>query len=332
MNRGYFDNLKSFPGYQDSEKYWHITIDRSDFFWYDLVVDSPGGYYSKDEIKKYLDNFRKQVESVNKKRFIYLFTSRKKVRFNTAKQPRFTIFGNKLIIHLLIGSGKKRKIIRSFPKGERPKVYVDSKFIYFEGSNYSTICTVHDFLRLNNIPLGLTSEVHYVGLTEDPAQRTLNREHRGYADMLYFAPTSENDIFLTVNTCKVLSHARLGNSMLNIVSTNSMIDDIPLAEEGSIIEKAMIHYFDTRCQEIGKKKDWGEFRNLLRETMRAKNINSLSMHIEMNNPSEYDILGSRKVEPSLSHSFAWVLENDEPKLIKFESEIDILKYHGDFFE
>ena len=71
MNRGYFDILKSFPGYQDSEKYWHITIDRSDFFWYDLVVDSPGGYYSKDEIKKYLDNFRKQVESVNKKRFIY---------------------------------------------------------------------------------------------------------------------------------------------------------------------------------------------------------------------------------------------------------------------
>jgi hypothetical protein len=44
-------------------------------------------------------------------------------------------------------------------------------------------------------------------------------------------------IFLTVNTFKVGSFTKIKERNIDIISTNSMIYDIPLDKEGLVIEK-----------------------------------------------------------------------------------------------
>lgn len=334
MTRGLFNNLLSIPGYQDAEKSWHITLERSEFFWFELVVDPPETNDTRQQITQYLKDLRANVEATLEKRFIYFYTSRKKVRFDTKKPPTYSFFGlgNKLIIHLVIAGKKRHKLTLPAPaiaidgKLIRPKVFVDERFIYFQGPNFSTVASIHDFLRLNKLSLGITSEIQYVGISKDPARRTLCREHRGYADAIYFAPTSENDIFLTVNTFKVMSDATAGGGFIRIIAPNSMTDEIPVGDEGSVIENALIHYFDAKSQEPDKDNSWAKFKNLLGKTLASKKINSISIHMELEEPSEYDELGSRRVEPSTSHSFAWELAGGEPKLLRFNSEEEIGVY------
>ncbi len=335
MTRGLFNNILSIPGYQDAEKYWHITLERSDFFWFDLVVDPPEAQDTRHLITDYLKELRSNVEAALEKRFIYFYTSRKKVRFDTKRQPAYSLFGfgNKLIIHLIISGKKRRKLTLPAPptieingKPSRPKIFVDDRFIYFQWPTFSTVASIHDFLRLNKISLGIASEVQYVGITKNPARRTLSREHRGYADAIYFAPTSENDIFLTVNTFKVMSDATAGEGWIRIISANSMTDEIPVGDEGAVIENALIHYFDAKSQQPDKDNSWAKFKNLLRVTLASKKINSISIHMELDEPSEYDNLGSRHIEPSMSHSFVWELSEREPKLLRFKFEEELVDY------
>lgn len=328
MTRGFFNSMQHFPEYDNAEKSWHITLDRSDFFWYDLVVKPPSEDAGK-ALKKHLNDFKKFVELNNEKRFIYFFTSRKKVRFDIKKQPSFLMFSKKkMYVHLLIGNKVKKKVGICFPYDIPGKVVVDEKFIYLYDENGNSIAySVHDFLKICKINLGIDSELLYVGITEDPVERTLGRKHRGLTDILYSVPTSENDIFLTINTFKVGSYTNLKNNYINIMSTNSMIYDIPLDKEGLVIEKALIYYFKSEFQEIDKKA-WGEFRNLLTMMKEKKNICSVSFHLELNEPTEYDVIGSKDVKPRISHSFLWQLNNNEPSLMIFNNEIDIMKYQG----
>lgn len=330
MSRGLFSEILSMPGYQDAEKSWHITLERSEFFWFELVVDPPEASDTRQLISQYLRDLKRQVEDVLEKRFIYFYTSRKKVRFDTKRPPKYSLFGfgNNLILNLIIGGKERRKIVLPAPmvkfngKIVRLKVSVDERFIYFEGPTFSTMASIHDFFRKNKISLGITSEVQYVGITKDPVRRTLSREHRGYADAIYFAPTSENDIFLTVNTFKVMSDATAGG-FIRIIAPNSMTDEIPVGDEGAIIENALIHYFDAKNQEPDKETAWTKFKNLLGGVLAAKKINSISIHMELADPSEYDALGSRRIEPSTAHSFLWELSEGEPKLSRFNSEEEV---------
>lgn len=326
MTRGLYSSIQEMPEYNNAEKSWHITIDSSYFLWYDLIIDPPFDE-AKKELKEMLNNFKEYVESTNEKRFIYFVTSRKKVRFNVKKQPKFSFFDRrKLTIYFLIGNKGKRKIEIYFPSEIPNNVTVDEKFIYFHReSSESLAYPIHYFLRDFGINLGIASEVHYVGITEDPVRRTLGFKHRGLTEILYKVPTSENDIFLTVNTFKVGSFTKIEERAIDIISTNSMIYDIPLEKEGLVIEKALIYYFNSEFQEIDKKA-WGEFRNLLIMMKEKKNIGSVSFHLELNEPNEYDIMGSKDVEARISHSFLWQLKDKEPELMRFDSEIDILKY------
>ncbi|WP_151801639.1 hypothetical protein [Acinetobacter guillouiae] len=91
MTRGLYNSIQEMPEYNNAEKSWHITIDSSYFLWYDLIIDPPFDE-AKKELKGMLNNFKEYVESTNEKRFIYFVTSRKKVRFNVKKQPKFSFF------------------------------------------------------------------------------------------------------------------------------------------------------------------------------------------------------------------------------------------------
>lgn len=324
MTRGLFNSIRDLHEYKEADKNWYVTIERSDFFWYDLIVQPPEGVL--ENIKGHLNSFKNYVEKTNKKKFIYFFTSRIKVRFDIEKQPKVSwIHKNIIHVYLLIGNKVKKRINILFAKGDVPSnIYVDEKFIYYYVSGQSIVCSIHDFIRNCDINLGITSEIHYVGITSDPVRRTLSRIHRGYADMLYTVPTSDNDIFLTVNTFKVSLFANMEQQGINIMSTNSMIYDVDLEKEGAIIEKSLIYYFKAKCQESDKKA-WGELRNLLGIEMKNKNIKSVSFHLEIEKPTEYDIIGSKEIDPKISHTFMWKLVHDEPKLFLFNSEDEIIK-------
>ncbi|RZG47722.1 hypothetical protein [Acinetobacter wuhouensis] len=325
MTRGIYNNIQEHPEYNSSEKHWHITLDQSMFFWYDLIVDPPEGVLNA--IKDSINNFKNYVNQTNEKKFIYFFTSRKKVRFNINKQPRTSFFNKRILfVYFLVGS-KNKKIGISYndTDGIPKKVRVDEKFIYFSYEVDNEIAySIHDFIKIGNISLGIESEIHYVGITADPVKRTLSRSHRGYADMLYNVSTSENDIFLTISTFKVMSHTKIASHNIDILTTNSMVYDIHLDKEGAIIEKSLIHYFDTKCQEVDKNAK-GEFKNLFLKEMKSKNINSVSFHLEMNESTEYDVIGSRYIPPNVSHSFMWELNNNQLELTKFNSEIELLE-------
>lgn len=328
MIRGLFNNFLSIPEYQDAKKAWHVTLERSEFFWYELVVNPPEAHDTKQLIANYLKKLRSDVEATLEKRFIYFYISRKKVRFDTTRPTKYSLFGfgNNLEINIIIEGKKRQRICLPVPRVEingkfiKLNVSTDDRFMYLQGPTFSKTLSIHDFLRLNQISLGITSEVLYVGITKDPAKRTLNREHRGYADAIYFSPTSENDIFLTVNTFKVMSDTTMGSGFLRVVSANSMSDEIPADDEGAVIENALIHYFDTRAQQTDKKNSLPKSKNLLDLTLGAKKIKSVSIHMELENPSEYDALGSRCITPNTSHSFSWELLDGKPELVKFNSE------------
>ncbi len=326
MTRGFYNSIQEMPEYSNAEKSWHITIDSSYFLWYDLIINPPFDE-AKNELKEMLNNFKEYVEFTNEKRFIYFVTSRKKVCFDVKKQPKFSFFDKrKLIIYLLIGNKDKTKIEIYFPNEIPTNITVDEKFIYFHSEVFaSLVYPIHYFLREYGVNLGIASEVHYVGITEDPVGRALGLKHRGLTEILYKVPTSENDIFLTVNTFKVGSFTKIEEKNIDIISTNSMIYDIPLDKEGLIIEKALIYYFNSKVQEVDRKS-WGEFRNLLTMIKKKKNISSVSFHLEISDPNEYDIMGSKDVEANISHSFLWKLGEIEPELKKFNSEIELLEY------
>ena len=325
MTRGMYNSIQQHPEYNSSEKHWHITLDQSMFFWYDLIIEPPEGVLAS--IKNTINNFKNYVNENNEKKFIYFFTSRKKVRFSKKKQPKVSFFNSQIMhIYLLIGKKTKKVSIYFKDKNEIPlKVYVDERFIYFCNNVEDKFAySIHDFIKIFNINLGLESEIHYIGITSDPVQRTLSRSHRGYADMLYNISTSENDIFLTISTFKVMSHTKIVSHNIDILTTNSMVYDIHLDKEGAIIEKGLIHYFDTKCQEVDKNAK-GEFKNLFLKEMKSKNINSVSFHLELNESTEYDVIGSRSIPPNVSHSFMWELNNNQLELTKFNSEIELLE-------
>lgn len=331
MTRGLFDVIANTTAYRGAEKYWHITLDRSEFFWYELVVDPPQFAASKQAIVAYLDALRDAVKETLEKRFIYFYLSRTKVRFNTKKQPSYSWFGGKLKVHLLIGRDQiPRSISVQMPKRKDgrylcPDVEVDERFIYFHDPTFSSAAPIHDFLRNNHISLGLHSEVQYVGITKDPGSRTINREHRGYADTLYFCPTDDNDIFLCVNLFKVMADAS-SDYGIRFVVPNSMTNEIPTDEEGEVIELALINYFDTKPQEPDKDRSWARFRNVLSELQATNKINSVSVHMELVTPSEYDVISSRRILGDSAHSFLWHLVDSEPTLVQFESEDKIAEF------
>ena len=122
------------PAYTESSKNWHITLDRSNCFWYELIVNPPAFVDTRGDIADYLRRLKSAVEQTLEKRFIYFFVSRKKVRFDTTKKPKYSLFRKYLVLRLLIGKDGqsrtiKRKVFDQSGKQITPKVEVTDSFI-----------------------------------------------------------------------------------------------------------------------------------------------------------------------------------------------------------
>ena len=329
MTRGYLGNLTSMPAYAGSTKDWHVTLQQSSCYWYDLIVNPPDFADTKDSISSQLEELRTRVEQTLEKRFIYFFASRIKVRFDTTRPPKYSFWKKWLIITLLVGRNKKRHTIKikfDGPDGLplTPRIEVSERFIRIIHSDTSSLTfSVHDFLQAFDIGIGIATQVHYVGITKDPADRPLSRKHRGITDTLYNVSNEENDFFVFINLFKVLSNARNDTYGLHFLVANSMIDEIPTEEEGLVVESALIAYFDCEPQHINREKERAVFSNQLASLAEEHKIQSVSVHLEMESPNEYFVFGSDAAPAALSHSFLYRHINGKVEVERFASEDEL---------
>lgn len=323
MNRGAFDFFTNYSIYIESEKDWYIALDRSDCFWYELIVNPPDEFDTKKYALDYLKELQGAVETQLDKRFIYFLAARKKVRFSKAKKPKYSFFGSRLTLYVELGRERKLKKITTqvldmqTGKPIKPAIEINDRFITFIFTPQSKVSiAVHDFLRNNAIELGISTEVHYVGYTKNPSERPINRAHRGLADTLYRVSNEEHDFFVYYNLFKVLSVASNQNAAVNFCLANSMIDEVKVDEEGRIIEKALIRYFQTESQEVNRQSEEKELENSLIKLAAKHKIKSLSVHIEMDTPNEYYRFFSRSIDPSDKHIFTCQLSGNSVEIEK----------------
>ena len=309
MSRGIFDFMKNHPVYADADKRWHIELDQSTYFWYDLLVHPPEGYDTKQEIANFLKHLKKAVETQLDKRFIYFLASRTKLRFCTSKKPRYSLLERDLVLYVEVGAS--RKPIRTTTtmrdaSGKRitPPVEVSDRFITFDDpTGHKISYPIHDFFDMVGIKFGIDTEIHYVGYTKNPDDRPLNRAHRGLADMLYKVSNAEYDFFIFYNLFKVLAIAGTPSSAFNFIVANSMIDEVRVDEEGRIIEKVLIKYFSTEIQELNKSNEVGELENTLAQLASKNKIGSISFDIQVGHPSEMYRFYYRAVAAADRHTF-----------------------------
>lgn len=325
MTRGMFDNIMKSPAYKGASKNWYVELIISEMVWYDILVNPIDGFDVKNAIVKKLRKMKRIVEEQCDKRFVYYIAARKKVRFSK-KKPYYSVFDKNLVLYLEVGQKRKIKKIR-LPIREvetgrliKPNVKLTDRVITFEYSSGGTFSmTIHDLLSQCNIDLGEATEIHYVGYTNRPWDRPLNRSHRGLSDTLYNVSTEDCDIFIFYNLFKVVSLARNSEYNINFAIANSVIDEIKVNEEGSIIEKALIFYFETISQELNKKSEKGSLKKNMVKMAELNNISSIGFGLEVDDDSEYFNFFSRKIEPKSRHEFILKLDEREPKILHGES-------------
>lgn len=317
MTRGMFNFLQSEPAYTGANKNWYVELIQSTCFWYDLLLHPPEGFDTKQQITDYLKHLKEIVESQLDKRFIYFLAARKKIRFCLSKKPRYSLFGNDLIFYVEIGREKIRRKLTTkiFDATTRqpikPHVEVSDRFITFHYTpNHKESMSIHDFLQSGGIEVGINTEVHYIGYTKNPSDRPINGAHRGLSDMLYRVSNEENDFFVFYNLFKVLSVGINPTAPINFCVANSMVDEIKVGEEGRIIEKALIKYFGSETQEVNRENENAELENSLERLAKKNNINSVTVHVEMDEPSELHRFFSRSVKPSDKHVFTCRIGGD----------------------
>jgi hypothetical protein len=315
--RGYFDFFKSQPAYKDAEKKWCVELVNSTFFWFDLLINPPQGWDLQKATASFLNSYREAVKNSNDKRFIYFIASRQRVRFSTTRQPKKSLSKSKLIIYVEIGGlRKQKKLSFEIPAAAKdaplPTISEDGRFILFRAgvNEKPSGISVHEFLMMNDITLGINTEVLYVGSTDDPAKRPIDRDHRGYSDSVYSLSPDETDVFVYYNLFKVISIARSDNSMLNFMVANSLVDEVQRMEEGLLLEHCLIHYFGAKSQDLNRPKEYGKLNNGLKKLLQKHKIQSITFDIEMNSPMEFFRFFSRKITPQDRHHFSLkILDN-----------------------
>ena len=137
--------------------------------------------------------------------------------------------------------------------------------------------------------------------------------------MLYRVSNEEHDFFVYYNLFKVSSISTNPNALMKFIVANSMLDEIKVDEEGRIIEKMLIKYFSTESQEINKENEEAEFENSLDRLAAKNNINSVAVHIEMNEPSELYRFFSKSVKPSDKHIFTCSIGDNGIEIVEGSS-------------
>jgi hypothetical protein len=316
MTRGIFSSIINNDAYRESEKAWIVELQQYYTYWFGLLDDRLEGVHSRQLLIKYLTDLRKKVEEGLEKRFIYFISSSKKIRFDTAKKPRFGLFGNVLKIPIVIGKERAARTVKlkfDLSKDEaRPSVETTEEFITFNHEDGSKLTmSVHDFLTHIGYDLGFPKKVEYVGYTCEPESRPTKGKHEGLTHILHRVSNEDCDIFITFNLFKVTSYATGSPSMLNFAVPNSMTDEIKVDLEGRIIEKCFIMYFDSDNQFLNKARERTELVNNLKSLSDQNKIRAIHICYEPEESSSFSALWSSKIPPKLRHVFSIKLNGDD---------------------
>lgn len=312
MSRGLFDVVGTLPAYADAKKDWHVELSNCTYVWFDTIIDPVPGFDIAAMMRDYLKGLREDVQHSLDKHFVYYLASRVRVRFCTRKKPRYSLLGGKLVFHIEIGRRRTlRRCVVTLHDLEtrqaiRPKVDLSDRYITLHnGNGGKTTLSIYDFLSLCGIETGIDSEVHYVGYTRNPADRPLDRAHRGFGDMLHWTSRDDEayDYFIFYNLFKVLSLSADPRARLNFVVSNAMTDEVKVADEGQILEKVLIRYFDTRPQRLNQAHEASELNHRLERLAERHQIQSITFDLSMQQPGELFRFYSRRVAPADRHHF-----------------------------
>ncbi len=308
-SRGMFSNVLDMDAYQEGEKQWYVELQQSSRYWYELIINDSKEYPFRKNIFQELKELKNLVKEQLDKRFIYFITTRQKIRFSKTKKPRYAWFGNKLYVYLEIGANKKKKriAVEVFDEKMQPVKFnvetTDTIISLIDKTGLKMSFSVHDFLEMNAVDLGITSEVHYVGYTKNPDTRPINGLHAGLTDTLYNTSKEEYDVFVYYNLFKVTTQAANKAYGINFVIPNSMTDEVKVDQEGLILEKCLILYFDALNQNRNREKEKSELENHLIELANEFKIKRVIFDLEMEQPTEYFRFGSSAVETKDRHWF-----------------------------
>jgi len=324
LSRGLFSSIKENDIYKDSDKKWIVELQRYYRYWYDLIVNPDEvaeGFDTRKLIVNYLKVIKKEVEEKLEKRFVYFICSRTKVRFNIKKRPTYNPFTKKVKIHLLIGKNEKHKSIhcqffdKNLGRFCKPKIDLTDKYITLTDSHGDlTTASIHDFLERADINLGISSNVEYVGFTENPHKRPTNGSHTGLSDTLYKVSNEHCDTFIYFNIFNVITEATGNSFKINFVIPNSMTDEIGVELEGKILEKCLIFYFNAVSQSRNKDKELSELKNRLAGIARENRIRSISFYYEIEDSNDYGLFSSSVVSAKHSHRFTVRIADDDVEI------------------
>lgn len=311
MSRGVFSFITGQTIYTDQDKDWYVELIQSTWFWFDLIIDPPEGVNAVVAVREYLQALNDAVKSELDKRFVYFLAARPKIRFSTKRKPRYSIFSKKLILYVEIGRERtiRRCVVRlSDLDGApvNPRVEVTDRFITLQGSDRHKVrYSIYDFFSICGIRSGINTEVHYVGYTSNPAGRPIDRDHRGFGDMLHWTSRDDQtyDYFVFYNLFKVTSLTKDKASPIHFVVSNAMIDEVQVNEEGLILEKVLIKYFNTKAQELNHKNESAALDKSLDKLIRNHKIHSITFDMEVDEMSDLFRFFSRSVNPSDRHHF-----------------------------
>jgi len=310
--------------YQDSEKELIVELQHYHRYWYDLIVhpNEVAEYFDTRElIVDYLKTVKKSVEENLEKRFVYFICSRTKIRFNLNKKPTYNPITKKVKIHLLVGKNEKKQTIKykffDIPSNKfcKPKLDITDKYITVTDSRGDLFtASIHDFLEHLNINLGLYSNVEYVGYTKNPHTRPTNSSHAGLSDVLYKVSNEDFDTLIYFNVFKVTTRAVNNQSMVDLVISNAMTDELDVELEGKLIEKCFIFYFDALSQNRNKDQEMKELKNNLDKIYEENKITRVNFIYEFEEPNEYGIFSSSQISPSMNHTFNVTKVGDDAQI------------------
>ncbi|WP_067094569.1 hypothetical protein [Marinomonas atlantica] len=318
MNRGIFNHILSEKDYEASLKEWVVELEHNHMYWYDLIENNSEDFNSKKSTIDQAKYIKKKVSECLEKRFIYFICSRKKVRFCTQTLPVLTPFMSLMKLRVLTGREREVKefVFETWFDLYGNPIYPEfdsaGRFIIFKDKleTINTVYSIHDFLLTFEINLNISSEIHYVGYTKNPPKRPLNGEHGGLTSTLYNISNEENDTIIFFNVFKVQCFAINKERNMEFLISNAMTNEIGTKEEGSIIEKSFIFYFDALVQKKNKKREKSELKNSLKRIGKKNKINELQFYYELNSKSEYYNFSSSKIKPSYRHLFTVRLQED----------------------
>ncbi len=311
MSRGVFSFITEHATYTEQKKDWHVELIQSTWFWFDLLIDSPDGVNMMEAARKQLNALNDAVKNELDKRFVYFLASRPKIRFSTKRKPHYASFSGKLILYIEVGRERiiRRCVVKfadATGKPVKPRIEVTDRLITLsEDEQHKVTYSIYDFFSLCGIRTGIDTEVHYVGYTSDPSGRPIDRNHRGFGDMLHWTSRDDQtyDYFVFYNLFKVTSLAMDTASPINFVVSNAMIDEVRADEEGLIVEKILVKYFSTKAQELNNTKESTELDNSLDKLIRNHNIHSITFDIEVDERSDLCRFFSRSIKADDRHHF-----------------------------